>query len=97
MFRENELSVFSKVAISIIISLAACSAVVNIYRGVVPSPPYFVVTLAGMVLVFFAKFSVIYKCFIFSFGADRMSGGMANIYRVGYWLMVVGILCTFAG
>jgi hypothetical protein len=24
-----------------------------------------------------------------------MSGDMANLYRVGYWLMVVGVLATF--
>ena len=30
-----------------------------------------------------------------SFGTRLMTTPMANMYRLGYWLMVVGILATF--
>ncbi len=30
-----------------------------------------------------------------SFGSRRMTEIMGNIYRLGYWFMVVGLLFTF--
>jgi hypothetical protein len=33
---------------------------------------------------------------ILSFGTAAMSENMANLYRLGYWLMAVDILVTFA-
>lgn len=31
-----------------------------------------------------------------SFGTSLMTSRMANLYRLGYWLMAVGALITFA-
>jgi hypothetical protein len=50
--------------------------------------------IVGLLLFLTAKISVIRKRKI-SFGTGLMSEGMANLYRVGYWLMIVGILVTF--
>jgi hypothetical protein len=95
MFKENELSIFSKGAIYLLVLIAACSALLNLYRGVVPSPSFFAMTVLGFILFILAKVSVISNGIKFSFGTSHMSANMANVYRLGYWLMVVGILCTF--
>jgi hypothetical protein len=30
-----------------------------------------------------------------NFGTKRMTENMANLYRLGYWLMIVGVVYTF--
>ena len=97
MFKENEISIVGKTAVYILFVLAFCSVLFNIYRGYVPAPEFFIVTLVGLILFLIAKFSVISKGVLVSVGTTRMSGKMANFYRLGYWLMVAGILCTFLG
>lgn len=97
MFKENEYSIFGKTVIVVIVALTACSALFNIYRGVVPSPYYFSISILGLVLFLIAKFPVISKGDRLSLGTAKMSGNMANIYRFGYWLIITGILCTFFG
>jgi hypothetical protein len=39
---------------------------------------------------------VILRHRLVSFGAKPMTEGMANLYRAGYWLMIVGVLATLA-
>jgi len=80
-----------------LLALAFISSAFNIVHGVVPNPSIFAVVLVGFILFLIAKFSVLSKGIKFSFGTGHMSPIMANIYRVGYWLMLVGILCTFIG
>jgi hypothetical protein len=94
-FRENELSLFGKSSTVLLIVLAAFAAIVNILRGEVQHPAAFFVVLIGFVLFIAAKLSVVSRGKWISFGTSQMTENMANAYRVGYWLMVVGILFTF--
>ena len=94
--RENELSLFSKVGITILVALGFLAAVMNIANGRVPHPRAFWVVLAGLALFLIGKMSVIAQGRWVSFGTWPMSESMANVYRLGYWLMAVGILVTFA-
>ena len=95
MMRENEFSVFGKSAIVLLVALIVFTAIVNIARGEVQHPAAFFIVLVGLILFLFAKLSVISRKNLFSFGPSQMTENMVNAYRVGYWLMVVGILLTF--
>jgi len=53
--------------------------------------------LVGFVLFAVAKTSVVAQQRWITFGTRTMSENMANVYRIGYWLMAVGILATFSG
>jgi uncharacterized membrane protein len=59
MFRENELSLFGKSVIALLIGWIAVDATVNIARGEVQHPAAFFVVLVGLVLFLVAKISVI--------------------------------------
>ena len=73
------------------------ASLVNLVQGYVPNPYCFVIVVFGFTLFAIAKYSVISKGTKFSFGTADMNQSMKNLYRVGYWLMVVGVVCTFAG
>jgi len=94
--RENEMGPVGKIATAVLLALVAVSALVNIMRGHVPHPLAFIVVLVGFALFLIAKLSVVARKKWVSFGSGLMGSGMANLYRVGYWLMVVGVLVTFA-
>ena len=64
-------------------------------RGEVRNPAAFGVALVGFALFSIAKLSVILRHRFVSFGSKPMTEGMANLYRAGYWLMIVGIPATF--
>lgn len=96
MFKENQLSIFSQGAIYLLIGLLFLFCLVNIVKGVVPNPYYFGITVVGFIPFAIAKYSVISKGIKFSYSTSKMSPLMANLYRLGYWLMLVGILCTFS-
>ena len=95
MLRENELSLFGKSAIVLLVAWIAFGATVNIARSEVRHPAAFFVVIVGIVLFLVAKISVISRKKRVSFGPSHMTENMANAYRVGYRLMVVGILFTF--
>lgn len=95
VMKENKPSKFGKLLFNLLFVLWIDSAVINIKRGHVNHPAAFVVAIFGLILFLIAKFSIISKKKI-SYGSGDMSEGMASLYRVGYWLMVVGILVTFA-
>ena len=94
--RENELSLFSKAGIVALITLAFAAAFANIANGVVVNPRAFWIVLAGLLCFSIGKGSVIAQGKWISFGTGLMSENMANLYRLGYWLMAVGILVIFA-
>ena len=94
--RENKLSLFSKVGITVLVALGFLAAILNIVNGSVPDPRAFGIVLTGFVLFIIGKLSVIAQGRWVSFGTWPMSESMANVYRLGYWLMAVGILVTFA-
>ncbi len=95
MMRENELSLFGKVAIVLLVVWMTVGAALNIARGEVRHPVAFFVVLVGFILFLVAKLSVISRKKRISFGTSKMTENTANAYRVGYWLMIVGILFTF--
>jgi bacteriorhodopsin len=97
MFRENEFSFFGKTAIYVLLILVTLSCVSNVIKGVVPNPYSFLLVAIGLAIFLVAKISLLSKGVRFSFGTKKMSNQMANLYRVGYWLMVVGIIFTFLG
>jgi len=97
IFKENQLSWFSQGAIYVLISALCALCVLNIINGEAPNPYYFVIVISGFSLFVIAKYSVISKGIQFSFGTETMSPMMANLYRLGYWLMMVGTVFTFAG
>lgn len=97
MFKDNMPSSISKLAIVGLLGAICCLAVLNIYNGVVHEPQFFVVSLGGLSLFMISKLSMFKKGHLISIGTQNMSLMAANLYRVGYWLMVVGVLGTFFG
>ena len=95
MMRESELSLFSKSAIVLLVAFMVFGAAVNIARGEVRHPMAFSLVGLGFLLFLIAKLSVVWCKKWVSFGTSQMTENMANAYRFGYWLMVVGILFTF--
>lgn len=73
----------------------AATVVFNITKGQATNPYALFVAFAGFACFSIAKISVISKGHKFSFGTKLMSEGMANLYRLGYWLMAVGVMLTF--
>ena len=95
VMKENELSPFGKLVVGIGIIAAAGAVVLNIFRGEPQNPFAFAIVGVGFILFSTAKLSVVRRKRWISFGTKLMSPAMVNAYRVGYWLMVVGILVTF--
>lgn len=94
-FTENELSIFSKIFITLLVIGALFSTFMNILQGQVKNPVSFIVTILGFILFLVSKVSQFRKGKLLSFGTKNMSESMANCYRVGYWLMIVGLVMTF--
>ena len=95
VMKENRPSILLKAFSWLLIAALAIGATLNIYSGNVTHPKAFVVVLVGFILFGIGKFSVILKKKKISFGPKLMSENMANLYRLGYWLMIVGLLATF--
>ncbi len=95
VFKENQLSFFGKAVVLAIVLAAILSALSNIYHGTVSYPKAFFVTLAGLLCFAISKGSLLTKRIWISFGTSRMSENTANLYRLGYWFMIVGIIFTF--
>jgi uncharacterized membrane protein YoaK (UPF0700 family) len=95
LMKENEFSPIGKAATILLITLIAISAVINILRHEVPHPFASIISLVGFTLFFIAKVKVIRNVKIISFGTKYMTENLSNVYRLGYWLMIFGILLTF--
>jgi hypothetical protein len=95
LMRESEFTLLSKILVVVMFGFVAGLAVFNIWHGQVRNPWAFVLTLFGMALFVIAKLSVIRRKKLISFGTSAMTGDSANLYRLGYWLMIVGTLLTF--
>lgn len=95
-FTENELSLFGKavVIILLVVPVIILSAR-NIFIVHVEQPFAFVICLIGFFCFLFTKLSLFRKGVLFSFGTKRLSENMGNFYRIGYWLMAVGLVITF--
>ncbi len=95
LMKENKPGFVSKILAWILVLLAAFSATYNILNGNVVRPTAFYIVIGGFVLFATGKLSVILKKQRVGFGSKLMSQNMANLYRVGYWLMFVGIVFIF--
>lgn len=95
--KEHEFSVIGKVAVVLLLVLGlVVPAVQRLARGEVQHPWALPLVLIGFLFFAIAKLSVVCRTQWISFGSRRMTDNMANLYRLGNWLMVVGILLTFA-
>ena len=76
--------------------LVAVGAVIRLGLSEVRHPESLWIVALGLILFLIAKLSVIFRGEWISFGSRPMTEGMGNTYRLGYWLMIVGILIMFA-
>src|SRR5713101_7110558 len=95
MQRCSEFSPVGKASSWVLVAFLIVAAVINITRGEVPHPWSFVIVFVGFILFLVGKLSVILYRERISLGTRLMTTRMANIYRLGYWLMAVGVLATF--
>jgi hypothetical protein len=96
VMKENQLGHPMNFLSCVILGMLGLGALFNIYYGNVTYPKAFWVALVGFILFAVGKLSVILKKKKLSFGTKLMTENMANLYRIGYWLMIVGLLATFA-
>lgn len=95
IMKENQLTLFGKAAVLLLTFYIAVTALFNIAEGRATNPYALFVAFAGLACFSIAKISVVSKGHRISFGTKLMPEGMANLYRLGYWLMAAGILLTF--
>lgn len=96
VMKENRPTNIVKTFSWLLIAMLGLGAILNIYFGNVTHPKAFFIVLLGFILFAAGKLSVILRKQKISFGSKLMTENMANLYRIGYWLMVVGLLATFA-
>ncbi len=90
----SELTMVSKLFFVLMIILMVIATVYNIFIKEVHSPFAFLISIIGFAFFLIAKLSVLRKKRI-SFSTGLMNQNMKNLYRLGYWLMIVGIIWTF--
>jgi hypothetical protein len=99
LMKENEFSKPAKllvsVALTIFMGFAAVGAVQHATQGIVTRPWCFLMALLGFLCVLLPKLAVIRHKKWLSFGTHLMTEDQANFYRVGYLLIVLGVLFTF--
>jgi hypothetical protein len=95
IMKENRLSWAGRTIATVAVTFLVVAAIVNISHGEAPQLAAVSVILLGFAVFVVAKASVLRRGRWISFGSRAMSPAMGNMYRVGYWLMVVGILATF--
>ena len=94
--KENQLLWIGEAILAVLlIIIASAVAIANIIRGRVPHPQAFLIVVTGLILFAIAKTSDIRANKRFTCGTRSMSQMMANMFRLGYWLMFVGCLLTF--
>jgi len=95
IMKENQLTLLGRAAVLLLTFSIAVTAFFNIAKGQATNPYALFVVFVGLACFSIAKISVISKGHKVSFGTKLMSEGMANLYRLGYWLMAVGVMLTF--
>jgi len=100
LMKENELSKPAKILVGtgmvMLFVFSAIAAIQNVTHGRVNQPSAFLLVLVGFVLFLFPKLSVMRNQKLVSFGTRLMTDNQANFYRIGYVLMLLGFLFTFA-
>ena len=64
----------------------------NIVIGEIADPYAFYICIIGFILFLISKVSLFRKGILVSFGTNRLTENMGNFYRLGYWLMAVGLI-----
>jgi hypothetical protein len=97
VMKEHQPGIISKVFGWVFITALGIGAILNIVHSnfQVNHPKAFLVVLVGLILFAIGKLSVILKKKKISFGTKLMTEDMANLYRLGYWIMIVGLLAIF--
>ena len=100
LLKENELSKPAKVivgvAIVVVIAFAMKAAARNVADEVVVRPWVLGIVLIGFICFLVPKLTVIREKRRVSFGTGLMTNPQANFYRLGYFLMGLGLLLAFA-
>jgi hypothetical protein len=95
-FTENELSIFAKTAMVFLLIIPVFFITFeNIIRGEVYHPYTFAICLIGFALFLTSKISLFINGNWIQFGTKDLTENMGNLYRLGYWLMMVGSIITF--
>jgi hypothetical protein len=95
VMKENRITKVSRVIIWLFILMLSYLSILNVIQGTIIRPWAFLIVFFGFMLFALGKLSVILKKKKISFGSKLMSENMANIYRLGYWFMIFGLLATF--
>jgi len=96
-FTENEFSRFGKALVTLFIVLPVLIlTAANISSGRVSAPYAFATCVAGFGLFLSAKICLFRKGIFISFGTRHMSVRAANLYRLGYWMMLMGLIAAFS-
>ena len=96
IMKEHDFSRFGKGLVLLFFVVPAVGVTIfNILQGNVLHPRAFGIVGIGFVLFATAKMSVIGQGKLTTFGSRPMTDGMSNLYRAGYWLIIVGCLMTF--
>lgn len=100
LMKENELSMPAKVIVGVaavvFIIAAVKAAAVNASAGVIARPWALGIVLVGVICFLVPKLAVVRKKKLVSFGVGPMTTQQANFYRLGYFLMALGLLLAFA-
>jgi hypothetical protein len=97
LMKENRISIFGRSLVCVMLAIIFFLALRNLAAGKVIQPKGLFISLAGFVLFAISKLRVIARKKMISFGPKFMNEGGVNLYRVGYWLMAVGVLVVFLG
>ncbi|MEM5786648.1 MAG: hypothetical protein AAGU11_04970 [Syntrophobacteraceae bacterium] len=97
VLKENRISSFGRVLVYLSLGTVCFIALFNLAAGKVVQPKGFFIVVGGFALFATSKLRVITRKKLISFGTKQMDQSGANLYRVGYWLMVLGIFVTFLG
>jgi hypothetical protein len=99
LMKENELSkpvkVILGVAIVIAVGIALRAVAQNAVNGVV-TRPWALGMVFGFVCFLLPKLAVVREKKLVSFGTGPMTNRQENFYRLGYFLMGLGVLLAFA-
>ena len=95
MYKENELSPIGKsLSVLLLVGITISSIAHALYKDV-PHPGAFLILCLGFFLFLISKLSVIRRGKLISFGTTSMTENMGIMYRLGYWVMIMGFILTF--
>ncbi len=96
VMKENELSIFAQILVVVVwIIPLFILTLINIANREVKHPGFAWLVVLGFVFFLVGKLSVITRKKLVSFGPRLMNENMANVYRVGYFFMILGIMLIF--